>query len=180
MDDLLMRAIDAGRSVRVSPTITDVAAQVELDFTTIPFFDEDRRTNYRRGRARRMIRWIVLIGLLGFGGYVAYDYYMAGYHTRPEMPEGAFSVSYKSGLRGILIDITEEDTRRYLGVPMEVPFYLKESWSWCHAPKGEEIAQAASFMTERDWPGQRFEAVCKIVVEGQEVVRGLIISVPKV
>lgn len=128
-----------------------------------------------------MLKRIVLIVILAFGGYVAYDTYMAGYHTRPKMPEGAFSLSYKSGLRGILVNVPEEkETRRYLGVPMEVPFYLKDSWSWCSPPTKEESARAAQSMAERDWPGQRLDAVCKITVEGKEIVRGLIITVPKV
>lgn len=130
------------------------------------------------------MKWIIWIVLLAAGGYIAYgayDYHMAGYHTRPDMPEGAFSLSYKSGLRGILIDLpNEKATRRYLGVPMEVPFYLEESWSWCHAPTQEEIARAAPIMAERNWPGHRLEAVCKITVEGQELVRGLIVTVPRV
>ncbi len=122
--------------------------------------------------------------VLAAGGYFAYgvyDYYMAGLHTRPEMPPGAFSVSYKNGLRGILVDLPDEKaTRRYLGVPMEVPFYLEESWSWCKAPTQEESARAEPFMAERNWPGRRLEAVCKITVEGQEVIRGLIVTVPRV
>lgn len=138
----------------------------------------------RAGRVRGlkvMWKWVILVIILGGGGYMAYDSYMAGHHTRPEMPEGAFSLSYKNGLRGILVDVpNEKETRRYLGVPMEVPFYLKDSWSWCRPPTEEEGPQVAQFMAERDWPGQRFEAVCKITVDGAEVVRGLIISVPDV
>lgn len=129
----------------------------------------------------KWIIWVVLLAAGGYFAYGAYDYYMAGYHTRPQMPEGAFSVSYKNGLRGILVDLPDEKaTRRYLGVPMEVPFYLEESWSWCNAPTQEDSARAAPFMAERNWPGQRLEAVCKITVEGQEVVRGLIVTVPRV
>ena len=128
-----------------------------------------------------MFKWIVLIIILGGGGYVAYDSYMAGHHTRPDMPEGAFSVSYKSGLRGIVVDVPDEKaTRRYLGVTMEVPFYLENTWSWCYPATEEDSAKVAHFMAERDWPGQRFEAVCKITVEGKEILRGLIISVPRV
>lgn len=131
-----------------------------------------------------MWKWlnrIGLIALLAFGGYVAYDSYMAGYLTRPKMPEGAFSLSYKSGLRGILVNVPEErETRRYIGFPAEVPFYLKDAWSWCYPPTKEDSAPAAQFMAARDWPGQRLDAVCKITVEGKEIVRGVIVSVPRV
>lgn len=128
----------------------------------------------------RIAKWIGVLLLLGFVGYGVVDYFRAGYHTRPAMPEGAWSLSFKSGLRGIVVDVSEDDSRRYLGVPMDVPFYLKDSWSWCYPPKDGEIAQAQAFIAERDWPGQRFEAVCKVSVEDTEVVRGLIISVPRV
>lgn len=128
-----------------------------------------------------MFKWIVLTVILAFGGYVAYDSYMAGYHTRPEVPEGAFSLSYKNGLRGILVNVPDErETRRYLAMPMKVAFYLGDAWSWCSPPTNEESAQAVQLMAERDWPGQRLDAVCKIPVEGKEIVRGLIITVPKV
>lgn len=129
----------------------------------------------------RMLKWIVFIVLLAGGGYIAYDYYMAGHHTRPEMPEGAFSLSFKNGLRGIVVDLPDEKaTRLYFGVPLEVPFYLEQSWSWCHPPTNEDSARAAALMAKRDWPGQRLEAVCKITIEGEEIVRGLIVTVPKV
>jgi hypothetical protein len=36
-----------------------------------------------------------------------------------------------------------------------------------------------SFLAARDWLGQRLDAVCKITVEGKKIVRGVIISVPK-
>ena len=128
-----------------------------------------------------MLKRIVLIVILAFGGYAAYDYYTAGLHTRPEMPEGAFSRSFKNGLRAIFVDMPDErETRRYFGFPSEVPFYLKDSWSWCSPPTKQERALAAPFMAKRDWPGQRFDAVCKVTVEGKEVIRGLIVTVPRV
>ena len=37
-----------------------------------------------------MVKWIGWIVLIAGGGYVAYDTYMSGYFTRPNMPEGAF------------------------------------------------------------------------------------------
>lgn len=127
-----------------------------------------------------MWKWGVLSVIFLGLGYSVYDGYKAGYFTRPEMPEGAFSLSYKSGLRGILVDVPEEKrTRRYLGIPLEVPFYLKEAWSWCYPPTKEEAPQVNDFMAQRDWPGQRLEAVCRIMVDGKNVDRGIIISVPK-
>ena len=121
---------------------------------------------------------ILLIAGVGYVGYFAYDYYRGGFHTRPEMPDGAFSLSYKSGLRAILVDVpNERDTRRYFGNPMKVPFYLKEAWSFCNPPtKDEDLGFRA---TRKMMPGERFEAVCKINVDDDIVIRGVITSVPK-
>lgn len=96
------------------------------------------------------------------------------------MPEGAFSLSYKNGLRAILVDIpNEKNTRRYFGFPTEVPFYLEEAWSFCSPPSKDERKDVSAFMKGRNWPGERFEAICKIEVDNKVVVRGVITSVPK-
>ncbi len=97
------------------------------------------------------------------------------------MPEGAFSISFTSGLRAILVDVpNEREARRYFGFPMEVPFYLKDSWSFCYPPTSEDADQVAAFMKARNWPGERFEVVCKIKVDNDVVVRGVITTVPKI
>lgn len=127
-----------------------------------------------------MIKWIVLILILAGGGYFAYDTYMAGLHNRPPMPEGAFSISYKNGLRAILVDVpNEQETRRYFGMPLDVAFYLKDAWSFCHPPTEAEAQDVATYIEQRNVPGERFEAICKIKVDDDVVVRGLITSVPK-
>ncbi|MFF0947897.1 hypothetical protein ACFYE9_09565 [Rhizobium leguminosarum] len=124
----------------------------------------------------RAIAAVVIAGV----GYSVYDAYRAGYFTRPEMPDGAFSLSYRNGLRAIVVDVpNEQEVRRYFGFPTDVPFYLKDAWSFCSAPADEEKEQVAGFMKNREWPGERFEAVCKIKVDDDVVVRGLITSVPK-
>lgn len=113
-------------------------------------------------------------------GYIAYDSYKAGLHTRPDMPAGAFSLSYKNGMRAILVDVPDErQSRRYLGTPMKVPFYLGDAWSFCYPPNNDEMAQFATLIRSREWPGERFEAVCKITVDSEVVVRGFITTVLK-
>lgn len=130
-----------------------------------------------------MWKWIV--GLLVSGvalgvGYGVYDAYRAGLFSRPEMPEGAFSLSFENGLRAILVDVKDEsETRHYLGTPMQVPFYLEESWSFCHPPVSEDFPGAMAIITRRNWPGERLDAVCKLTVDKEVVVMGLITSVPK-
>lgn len=127
-----------------------------------------------------MIKWLFIIGVLAIGGYAAYEYYAAGYHTRPEVPEGAFSVSYPSGLRGVVLDLPEDKTRRYLGMPLKVPSYLEKTWSLCRPPLREEAPEVLQFMESRDLPGARFEAICEIELDGDVVTRGVLISVPRV
>ena len=122
---------------------------------------------------------ISLVAIIGHFAYEGYrDYYKLGLDTRPEMPPGAFSMSFKSGLRAILVGVpNERDTRRYFGFPAEVPFYLEDAWSFCTPPTEE---YAAEFLAKRgNNPGERFEAVCRIQVDDDEVVRGVITSVPK-
>lgn len=130
-----------------------------------------------------MLRWLgrlVVVGIIGVIGYAAYDYYMAGLHTRPQMPDGAFSISYKNGMRAIIVGVpNEEENRRYLGFAMDVPYYVRDAWSFCHPPTEEEAPQVAQFLEERDMPGMRFEAVCKITVDEDVLVSGLITSVPR-
>jgi hypothetical protein len=120
------------------------------------------------------------VGVLGWLGYGAYDYFRAGLHTRPEMPDGAFSISYANGLRAILTGVpNEEEARRYFGFPQEVPHYLEDAWSICAPPEGDEIAMASKFVEDRNMPGERFEVVCKVTADEDVVVRGVITSVPK-
>ena len=126
-----------------------------------------------------VFRSIVLV-VIAFGAYAIYDYYRAGLNTRPDMPPGAFSISFTTGMRAILVDVpNERDTRRYFGFPFEVPFYLEDTWSICSPPKMTEMSDAESFMSLRDFPGERFEVVCRIQVEDETVVRGIITTVPK-
>lgn len=130
-----------------------------------------------------MWKWIIRVGLvavLGFVGYGAYDYYRADLHTRPEMPPGAFSMSFKNGLRAILVDVpNERETRRYFGYPADVPFYLEDAWSLCSPPTEKEKLQTEAFMKAQDFPGSRFEVVCRIQVDDETVTRGFITSVPR-
>lgn len=130
-----------------------------------------------------MWKWIgrsVLVAIVGFGGYAAYDYYRADLHTRPEMPPGAFSISYKNGLRAILVDVpNQRDTRRYFGYPAEVPFYIEDAWSFCTSPEDAEVAMAEDWLAQSDQPGMRFEVICRVDVDGEAVIRGFITSVPR-
>ncbi|WP_170787748.1 hypothetical protein [Ruegeria lacuscaerulensis] len=125
-----------------------------------------------------MWKWLAGGALVIGMGYIAYDYYRAGFHTRPELPEGAFSISFKSGLRAILVDVpNERASRRYFGYPVEVPFYLEDVWSYCYQPPDSEREQLRQQLGDR--PGERIEGVCEIDVDGDMVVRGVVTSVPK-
>jgi len=123
---------------------------------------------------------VVLLGIIDIVGWVVYDYYRAGLNTRPEMPPGAFSLSYKSGLSAILVDVPDErETRRYFGYPADVPFYIEDAWTFCSAPEGNEVAEAERWLAEADQPGMRVEAICRIDVDAETVIRGIITTVPR-
>lgn len=121
-----------------------------------------------------------MAAVVAYAAYSGHDAYRAGLFTRPKMPDGAFSLSFKSGFRAILIDVTNEKrTRRYLATPRkDVPFYLSDTWSLCYPPDEEEKRYLEGFLKSRNFPGERLEAVCKIKVDNESIERGLITSVP--
>ena len=139
----------------------------------------DEAVASERSGMRVWVDRTLLLGMfvyLGFGGYL---YNEAGYWTRPDMPSGAFSLSYKNGLRAIVVGVPDErKSRRYFGFETEVPGYLEDVWSLCSPPTGYEKAEAERFMEQSARPFERIEAVCRIEADGETVIRGLITSVP--
>jgi hypothetical protein len=126
-----------------------------------------------------VVRITVILVLLSVGGYEAYHYFARGYHTRPALPDGAFSLSFKNGLRAIILDVPEERaTRRYFGVPFDVPFWAEEAWSYCRPPTNK---QASEITAEIDFfgAGSRLDAVCTVEADNHTMTRGAIFSVPK-
>lgn len=149
-----------------------------------------------------MKRWIfriIVLGILGYASYWAYNSYRAGYLSLPDLPDGAYTLSFKNGFRAIVLDADVPDgtgddapkylrslgvanrDRKYLGIPFDVQPWFKEAWSWCKAPTDEEKVDLERMPDDfkRRVENARFEAVCRIDVDGAEVVRGLIFSVPK-
>lgn len=149
-----------------------------------------------------MRKWIVGGIVLSFMMYVAYstyDFYRGGYFSIPDLPHGAYPISFKSGLRAILLEAEVSDTsmadsskyvrrlnaanrsRKYLGVPFDVQPWFKETWSWCKSPtqaeKSDYERMPADFRKQFD--GAKFEAVCRIKVDDGEITNGLIFSVPE-
>lgn len=134
-----------------------------------------------RKRRRKSELWasffLVIIAVLASRG--AYEYFGAGLHTRPPMPEGAFSISFKSGLRAVVVDVPDvRPERKYLGAPFDVPTWYEDSWSFCAAPTPDELAEAENQDLD---PGMRLEAMCKIDLgDGEQIVRGALLSIPDV
>ncbi len=90
-------------------------------------------------------------------GYGLWEYYRGGFFSRPDMPEGAFSLSYENGLRAILVDVpNQQENRRYFGFPQDVPHYLRDAWATCSPPTEEEQPNAEKFIADRNMPGERF------------------------
>jgi hypothetical protein len=141
---------------------------------------------------------IFALGFLGYCSYSGYQSYRAGYFSLPELPDGAYTVSFDNGLRAIVLDAEVADhgadsnwryfrnlsvanpDRRYLGVPLEVERWFEDAWSWCKAPTDEDRAMLEQTPEiSQKLQNARFEAVCRINVDGTEVLRGLIFSVPR-
>lgn len=148
---------------------------------------------------RRWVFRIIVIGILGYAAYVAYHLHRAGYLSLPDIPDGAYTLSFPSGLRAIVLDADVSDTtwtdapeyfrslsranpdRKHLGVPLDVQPWFKEAWSWCKSPTQQEKAYLEQMPDDfqRSVENARFEAVCRFDVDGTEVLRGLIFSVPR-
>lgn len=148
---------------------------------------------------KRWIPRIIVLVLVGFAGFWAYDVHRSGLLSLPDIPDGAYTLSYANGFRAIILDADIPDrtgddspkyfrslavanrSRKYLGLPFEVPPWFIDAWSWCKPPTSEESAYLAQMSADfkRTFENARFEAVCRLDVDGAEVVRGLIFSVPK-
>ena len=147
--------------------------------------------------------WVSKLIGLGFAGYIAYgvyEHYRAGYFHLPDLPDGAYTVSFSNGLRGIVLDAQVGDNmfksgpailrrlsfanreRKYLGIPMKVAPWFEDAWSTCMAPTdldSEQVAAAMPEETRKQLRGARLEALCYIEVDNEQVIpRGLIYSVP--
>lgn len=149
-----------------------------------------------------MKRWtlrIIGLAILGSASWSGYDFYRAGYWSLPDLPKGAYTLSFANGLRAIVLDAEVSDTSRddsskyarslsygnkdrsYLGVPFDVQPWFKDAWSYCTAPTDEEKIRLHNSADDfnRRMANARFEAVCRIEVDGNVVERGLIFSIPK-
>ena len=128
------------------------------------------------------MKWIgriVLAGVAAVLGYAVYDYYAADLHLRPDMPEGAFSLSFTDGPRVILQDMEDESfTRRYLARSYKsTPEWYRQSWSFCTAPSEAELAEAQGRIASS--PGMRLDAPCTLDVEGEIIPTAQIHSVSR-
>jgi len=144
---------------------------------------------------------LVVLGVVGYCGYAAYDLHKGGYFDLPEMPAGAYNASFKNGLRGIMLNADVSDKsiaerpaifrrifdadpeRKYLGVPMTVAPWFEDVWSTCVPPTDEMRDYVDKTMPDEmkaQLQGARFDAFCYIDVDDQQrIARGVIYSVPR-
>jgi hypothetical protein len=149
-----------------------------------------------------MIKWIwrlLIIGIVGTIGVAGFQAHQKGYFNLPNMPEGAYAFSTKNGLRGIvlnaevskpIVDMPKffrrlnlaNPDRIYLGVTSDVAPWFKDAWSICSSPSEDErvgYQQSLPVELQTELANARFDAVCRIDVDGKEVLRGLLYSVPR-
>lgn len=143
---------------------------------------------------------LLIIGVVGYGGYEVYNLDRAGFLSLPDIPTGAYPISFKSGLRGIVYDMDVTDDkyadapkifrrlgmanpdRWFIGLPSDVPRWFEDTWSTCRHGTEEEREYIVSNLPEdvkRKMVGARLDAICSIEIEGEGLMlRGLIYSVP--
>lgn len=143
---------------------------------------------------------LLIIGVVGYGGYYVYKLNEGGYFSLPDIPDGAYPISFKSGFRAVVYDMEVSDDqyastskyfrrltmasrdRRFIGIPSDVPRWFEDTWSTCHPGTEEEREYILSTLPEdvaSEMVGARLDAICLIEVEGERpLLRGLIYSVP--
>ncbi|MBO6552508.1 MAG: hypothetical protein JJ926_01690 [Roseitalea sp.] len=129
-----------------------------------------------------MLKWIFRAALaagIGFAGYVGYDYYRGDFINAPDLEDGEFLLSFRSGFKAVMRGIEDErETRRYLGLDAEdVPSWYQEWWSICRTPSAATVSHFER--TGGLGPGSRLDGVCEIDADGDVFVRGYVVTVPK-
>jgi hypothetical protein len=143
---------------------------------------------------------LLIVGVVGYAGYYGYGLHRGGYFSLPDIPDGAYPISFKSGFRAVVYDMEVTDDqyastskyfrrltmasrdRRFIGIPSDVPRWFEDTWSTCHRGTDEEREYILSTLPEdvaSEMVGARLDAICLIEVEGERpLLRGLIYSVP--
>ena len=154
-----------------------------------------------------MKKWIwraIVLTILGYVGFAAYDLKRRGYFSLPELADNEYPISFTSGFRAIvplpedLRQMTptpklfrrlamESPDRQYLGVPVDVPDWMQDKWSRCvvgsEAENADVKKQIELTMPEKlrsDLIGARLDAVCGFAMDdGTMRLRGYIYSIPR-
>lgn len=149
-----------------------------------------------------MFKWIgraFAVLVVGSFGMSIWDSYKGGFFNLPEFDDHSYAISFTNGLRAIVVnpDIPEPEyktsrffrrlsqadrSRRYFGLPLNVPEWFQDAWVFCDAPTEEEAAWISAEMPaeqKQQLVGARLDAVCMLEIDGQEMPRGLIYSVPR-
>lgn len=150
-----------------------------------------------------MFKWlirIVFIGVLGYLGLMAFFLHRSGHFELGNLPDGAYTISFESGFRGIVEGVEIADPsianqskyfrrltyankdRKYLGFPLKVPTWLEDKWSTCAPPTEQEISDVYASLSEeakRNLRGARLDAICVFDIDGEKIPRGLLFSVPR-
>ncbi len=127
----------------------------------------------------KIIKRILFFAVVGIVALTAYDYYRLGYHTLPDMPDGAWPLNFSNKTRAIMIGIPDERLeRKYIATPMaDIPKWFEDAWSSCREPTNEE-AEEINTIAPPD-RGMRLDALCSIDADGDIIHTAVIYSVPR-
>jgi hypothetical protein len=143
---------------------------------------------------------ILLLGVIGYGGYYVHKLNDAGYLSLPDIPSGAYPISFPNGFRGVVYDMEVTDNlqadapkifrrltlankdRRFFSIVYDVPEWFEQTWSKCKPGTEDETNFVMSTISDdmkQALVGARLDAICYIELDGEEpLLRGLILSVP--
>ncbi len=149
-----------------------------------------------------MAKWglrLFTITIVGGIAWFGFQTHRAGYFNLPEFDENSYAISFKNGLRAIVVDpdITKPTSkqpdffrrlsvvdrkRRYRSFAFEVPEWFEDAWAFCEKPTREEREWIEAGMPQEIsaiFVGARLDAFCVLEVDGKKIPRGLIYSIPR-
>jgi hypothetical protein len=113
----------------------------------------------------RLLRWIIVVGVVGFLAFAVRDTNHGGYFDMPELADNQYPISFKSGFRAV---VTVEDMRenrwvlpqafrrlsfvysdrRFFGLPFDNEPWMKDVWSECEYLTEQKAVEYRAFFAD--------------------------------